>query len=182
MKSKDSIYLSVKSALLISLIILSSYIYIPMPSVSVLSLQTVVINLVSLILTPLQSFITVALWLIMGAVGLPVFSGGAGLGKLFGITGGFYWGFLIAVPLMSLFKGKKAEIKRYFLVCAFIGVTVEHICAVFVMCLHNGFNVFAAFQSVSLPFILGDIIKCFISSFIAVKINSIKAINQDRHR
>lgn len=177
MKHKENIYVSVKTALLISLIILSSYTYIPMPSVSGLSLQTVVINLVSLILTPIQSFAAIGIWLLMGAVGLPVFSGGAGLGKLLGITGGFYWGFLIAVPVMSALKGKKPDIKRYLLVTVLIGVVIEHLCAVFVMCLHNGFNVVAAFQSVSLPFILGDVAKCFVSSLVAVKLNSIKSIN-----
>lgn len=171
MKQKDSLYTTVKIAFVISIITLLSYIYIPMPSVSVLSLQTVAINLAALILTPLQSFIAIGTWLIMGAVGLPVFSGGAGFGKLLGVTGGFYLGFLLAVPLMSLLKGKKISFGRYVLVTVFVGVTVEHIFAILVMCLHNGFNIAAAFQSISMPFILGDILKCVLSAFLAVKIN-----------
>lgn len=168
---KDKIYDSAKTALLISLLTVSSYIFIPMPPVSVLSLQTVVINLIALLLTPSKSFITVGIWLFMGAVGLPVFSAGAGLGKLMGVTGGFYWGFLIAVPLMSFLKGKTPDFVRYFAVTVLVGVTVEHICAVLVMCIHNGFNVVSAFQSVSLPFIVGDILKCAASALIGVRLN-----------
>lgn len=170
MIKKDRLYESAKSALLIALIIISSYVYIPMPSVSVMSFQTVFITLTALMLSPFQSFVTIGVWLLMGAVGLPVFSGGGGIGRLFGITGGYYWGFLAAVPLMSLLKGKGASFKRYVTVSVFIGVITEHIFAVLVMCLHNSFNFTAAFQSISLPFIAGDILKCFISSFIAVRI------------
>lgn len=173
MIKKDRLYESAKSALLISLIIISSYIYIPMPSVSVMSFQTVFITLTAFMLSPLQSFVTIGVWLLMGAAGLPVFSGGGGIGRLFGITGGYYWGFLTAVPLMSFLKGKGVSFKRYLFVSVFAGVTTEHIFAVLVMCLHNSFNLLSAFQSISLPFIAGDILKCFLSSLIAVKLNKV---------
>lgn len=168
MRSKEKLYTNVKSALLVSLIILSSYFYLPLPSVSGLSLQTVFINLTALLLSPGQGFLTVGLWLMMGAAGLPVFSGGGGIGKLIGISGGFYWGFLLAVPLMSKLKGKDTSFGRYF-AALLTGLAVEHIMAVAVMCVHNGGNVISAFTSISLPFLIGDAIKCFISAFIAVK-------------
>jgi Na+-driven multidrug efflux pump len=43
------------------------------------------------------------------------------LTKLFGVTGGFYWGFLIAVPLMSRLKGKDINFWRYFICGRIIG-------------------------------------------------------------
>ena len=168
MRSKEKLYLNIKSALLVSFIILSSYFYLPLPSVSGLSLQTVFINLTALLLSPRQGFLTVGLWLLMGAAGLPVFSGGGGIGKLFGVTGGFYWGFLVAVPLMSALKGKEVSLKRYFL-SLLLGLLTEHIFAVTVMCLHNGGNVLSAITSVSLPFIVGDVLKCAVSAAVAVK-------------
>ena len=172
MRSREKLQLNIKSALLVSLIILSSYFYLPLPSVSGLSLQTVFINLTALLLTPRQSFLTVGLWLLMGAVGLPVFSGGGGLGKLFGVTGGFYWGFLLAAPLMSRLKGKEISLVKY-LGALFVGLFTEHLCAVTVMCLHNGGDIASAFVSVSLPFIVGDVLKCLLSAFAAVRINGV---------
>lgn len=51
-------------------------------------------------------------YLMLGAVGLPVFSGfTGGLGVLFGHSGGFLFGFLLAVPVYAVFawlgKGKR---------------------------------------------------------------------------
>lgn len=149
-----------------------------MPSVSVLSLQTVTINLTALVLTPAQSLVTIGTWLIMGAIGLPVFSGGGGFGRLLGVTGGFYWGFLVAAPLMSAFKGKKISFKKYLLVTVFLGVVTEHFFAILMMCFHNGFDVSAAFTGICLPFISGDILKCVLSSFLAVKLNSVKSAHR----
>lgn len=41
--------------------------------------------------------VSIGVYLALGAVGLPVFSGfRGGLGMLFGATGGFLWGFLVA--------------------------------------------------------------------------------------
>ncbi len=172
MRNKEKLYTNTKSALLVSLIILSSYFYLPLPSVSGLSLQTVFINLTALLLSPAQGFLTVGLWILMGAVGLPAFSGGGGLGKLLGITGGFYWGFLAAVPLMSKLKGKDISFRKY-LTALLAGLAVEHLFAVAVMCLHNGGNVVSAVTSISLPFISGDFMKCLLSAFVAVKLNKI---------
>ncbi len=172
MRNREKLYLNITSALLVSLISLSSYFYLPLPTVSGLSLQTVFINLTALLLTPGQGLLTVGLWLLMGAVGLPVFSGGGGLGKLFGVTGGFYWGFLLAVPLMSRLKGKEVSFGKY-LAAVLVGLFVEHLSAVAVMCIHNGGDIGSAFTSVSLPFIVGDVLKCLLSAFAAVRVNGV---------
>ncbi len=175
MRNREKLYQNIKGALLVSLIILSSYFYLPLPSVSGLSLQTVFINLTALLLSPGQGFLTVGVWILMGAAGLPVFSGGGGIGKLFGVTGGFYWGFLVAVPLMSALKGKEISFKRYFS-ALLVGLITEHIFAVGVMCLHNGGSIISAVTSVSLPFIIGDILKCAVSAIVAVKVGERMAV------
>ena len=56
--------------------------------------------------------VAVLVYILMGAVGLPVFSGFAGgLGKLLGMTGGYIVGFLVSALLMwameALFGSKK---------------------------------------------------------------------------
>ena len=175
MRNRDKLYTNVKIALLVSLIILSSYFYFPLPAAAGLSLQTVFINLTALLLSPWQGFLTVALWILMGTVGLPAFSGGGGIGKLLGVTGGFYWGFLIAVPLMSRLKGKEISFKRYFL-SLLAGFITEHLFAVIFMCFHNGGNVISAFTAISLPFIFGDVLKCILSAFAGGKL--MKALNK----
>jgi biotin transport system substrate-specific component len=110
----------------------------------------------------------------MGLIGLPVFSAGTGgPGKLFGPTGGFYFGFLFAVIAISLLRGKKNSMARYCVVSILVGIPIQHICAVIGMCIHNNWNVSAAFTTVSLPFILGDIIKCVMASMVGVALNKV---------
>lgn len=165
------------SALFTAALSVSSLFVIPLPfSPVVLSLQTVIVNLIALTLGPLQSFYCLGVYLVMGAIGLPVFSAGAsGMGKLFGPTGGFYFGFLLSAVVMSMLKGSRADLKRYLAVTLLVGLPLQHLCAVIMMCIHNGFDVAAAFTSVSLPFVLGDVIKCVVSALIGVKMN--KAID-----
>lgn len=164
-----------KIALCVSLLSVTSYLVIPLPFTPiVLSLQTVMVNIIGLILKPRHAAYTVLIYLFIGLIGLPVFSGGtAGPAKLFGPTGGFYFGFLFAVIAISKLKGKKNQCTRYALVTIGVGIPIQHFFAILFMCFHNDFNVQAAALSVSVPFIVGDIIKCIIASMIAVSLNKV---------
>ncbi|MBQ7295306.1 MAG: biotin transporter BioY [Clostridia bacterium] len=171
MRDKQGVYSAAKAAICISLLVASAYIVIPMPP-SGFSFMTVMVSLMGLILTPLQSALALTTYLLMGLIGLPVFSGGTGgAGKLFGVTGGYYFSFLVATVLISLLKGKDFSFKRYTAVTVFVGIPIEHLCAVLMMCLHNGFDIKGAFVSISLPFIVGDIVKAVAASFIGVTVN-----------
>lgn len=169
------IYNLTKIALCVALLCVSSYLIIPLPfSPAVMSIHTIIVNLVALILKPKQAALTMVTYLLMGLIGLPVFSAGAsGPAKLFGPAGGFYFGFLLAVIVMSLLRGRKNSLKRYLLVTILLGIPIQHICAILVMCFHNGFQLWAAITTVSLPFILGDIVKCVVASVVAVHLNKV---------
>lgn len=138
------------------------------------------INLTALCLKKRDALLSVLLYIFMGIIGLPVFSGGtAGLSKLLSPVGGYYFSFAVAVFLMSRFKGRTPDLKKYLTVTLFIGIPVEHIFAVGFMCIISKTDLWAAFTAVSLPFIVGDIIKAFASSVIAVPLN--KALRANRY-
>ena len=166
-----------KMALCVAILCVTSFLVVPLPFTPiVISLHTVAVNIIGLILSPMQAGITVLIYLLMGLIGLPVFSAGtAGPGKLFGPTGGYYFGFFFAVIAISMLRGKKICVKRYAIVSILVGIPIQHICAIIVMCLHNGGNVAAAFATVSLPFIVGDIVKCVMASMVGVSLNRIKS-------
>ena len=172
-RDRDKIYAMAKIALCVSLLSVVSWFVLPVPmSPVVLSFQTVAVGITALILSPGQSAWAMVLYLTMGAIGLPVFSGGtAGIGKLSGPTGGFYFGFLLSAIVVSLLKGKEPSILRYTAVLILFGTPLQHICAITVMCIHNGGNIKSAFLSVSVPFIVGDIIKAFVTAYLGSKIN-----------
>jgi len=164
-----------KIALCVALLCVTSFFIVPLPFTPiVISLHTIVINIIGIILNPKEAALSILIYLFMGLIGLPVFSGGTGgPGKLFGPTGGFYFGFLFAVIAISLLRGRKNSMKRYCMVSIFIGIPIQHICAIIGMCIYNEWNILAAFTTVSLPFILGDIIKCVMASMVGVALNKV---------
>lgn len=173
--NRTNIHNLTRVALCVALLCVSSYLVFPLPFTPiVISLHTIMVNLIGLMLKPKHAAEAMLTYLLMGLIGLPVFSAGtAGPGKLFGPTGGFYFGFLFAAIAVSLLKGKKNSLLRYLLVTICVGLPIQHICATFMMCLHNGFQVQVAFVTVSLPFVFGDIVKCIMASVVGAALNKV---------
>ena len=74
--------------------------WIAIPGAVPFTFQTFAVFAAVELLGPRRAFWTVAVYLLMGAVGLPVFSGmTGGIGILLGQTGGYLWGFLL-LPLI----------------------------------------------------------------------------------
>ena len=71
-----------------------------------ITLQTFVMMLAGLMLSWRQAGSAVVLYLAAGAAGLPVFAGGASTAALFGPSAGFLIGFLPAVIVTALLRGK----------------------------------------------------------------------------
>lgn len=86
----------VLASLFASLCALCSWIAIPMPPIYI-TLQTFAVLLSLGTLGGKLGFASVALYLLLGVVGLPVFAGfRSGPGALLDVTGGFLWGFSAA--------------------------------------------------------------------------------------
>lgn len=159
----------------IAILCISAYISFPLPfTPAMVTAQTIIINLIALILTPKQATITVGVYILLGICGLPVFSGGAsGIGKIFSPTGGFIIGFLIAAPIISLLKGKYNNFKRYLISTIVVGMPIIYLFGTIFMCVIQKIDVMAALAVAVIPFIFGDVFKCFVGAFLAVKLNKI---------
>ena len=93
-------------ALFSALICILSPIAIPLGPIPV-SLSINVVLLSAMLLGPAGSSCAILVYLLLGAIGLPVFSGGmAGLGVLFGPTGGYIWSYLPMSFLSSILYRK----------------------------------------------------------------------------
>jgi len=93
---KNEIRSIVLTALFTALMIAGSYIVVPVGPVPVV-LATLFILLSGMLLGPKGGASAVAVYLLLGAVGLPVFSGGkGGFAVLTGPTGGYLAGYLLA--------------------------------------------------------------------------------------
>ena len=83
-----------RCGLCIALLAVASCITIPLGPVP-FTLQTLAVAMLPIALGGRDAVITVALYLLLGGLGLPVFSGfSGGIAVLAGPTGGFLWGFL----------------------------------------------------------------------------------------
>lgn len=95
MKAKSLVYAAVMAALI------TVCAWITIPTVVPFTLQTFAIFLAVGVLGGKLGSLAVGVYLLMGAVGLPVFSGfSGGLGSFAGVTGGYLMGFLLIALVM----------------------------------------------------------------------------------
>lgn len=156
-------------ALLIALNCISAYIIIPIPfSQSPIALQTLVVNLVAFLLPPKQACLTMLVYIGIGLIGVPVFTGGtAGPGKMFGPTGGYIWGYVVAVGLIAWLKGNHYQFKRFAAAAIVLGIPSIYLLGVLQLKLVTGMPWEAAIMSGVLPFIPLDIVKCVAAAALA---------------
>lgn len=156
-------------ALLAAILCVSSYINIPLPISPVpITAQILVVNLVALLLKPKKAALTIGVWLLLGAVGLPVFSGGrGGFGVLAGPTGGFAISYLLMVLVVSFLCGKCKKEYQKLLILIAIGIPLMYVIGVSWMKVVTNVAWPAAWLTGALPFLPGDILKAVAAVFIA---------------
>lgn len=158
----------------IAIIAVCSWVTVPIGPVP-FTLQMFGIPLIIALLSPLEAISAVYLFVIIGAVGVPLFSGfKGGIGVLMGPTGGFLIGYLFGVVLAALFlyvvRGKaKSLIAK--VTCATIAGLIFTTCAYTVGCLQYslvaGIGVDQAFLVSCAPFIIPDVVKIVVAAICA---------------
>ena len=88
----------VRIAVFVALIIVGAFVKFPIGIVPV-SMQFAFCMFASLMLGGLDSFACVAIYVVMGLIGIPVFSAGGGFAYVLQPTFGYILGFLIAAPV-----------------------------------------------------------------------------------
>ncbi len=132
-----------------------SQIQFPLPSGIPVTLQTFSVALAAYVLGWKMGTASVAVYILLGAVGVPVFAGfSGGISVIAGLTGGYIWGFLI----MALFCGLAREQKNLFLTAALslLGLAGCHIPGVVQFSLLTGRGMTEAFLLASAPYLIKD--------------------------
>lgn len=89
--------------LTIAIMAVSAWVTVPLGPVP-FTLQMFAITFAIVVLSPKEAIAAITGYLLLGAVGVPVFSGmRGGIGVLAGPTGGFLWGYLLGVATAALF-------------------------------------------------------------------------------
>lgn len=172
-----------KVAICTALLCVSSFLAFPLPfTPALVTALTIVINICALVLPPKQAFASLGIYLLLGILGLPVFAGTAGIGKILGPTGGYYIGFFLAAGIMSLVKGNVKSIKRYLIITIGVGMPIIYIFGAIFMSIYNQISLLEVIVTAILPFVIGDIIKCIASSYVALAINKSLLSIESAHR
>lgn len=160
-----------KMAMCVALCCVTAYIAFPLPfTPGYVTALTFSLSLSAYLLSPKQTFTVIFIYILMGAVGLPVFAGSEGLSRLVGPAGGFYFAWLIAYPLVSVFKGAKPTFKRYALTNILIAAPITYLGGVLSMMNVLDVDLMQALTMAVIPFILGDLMKATAAALLGVKI------------
>ena len=101
---------AVLTALFAALISAGCFIQIPIPGLIPIVIQDMLAMLSGLIIGPLYGGAAVLIFLILGAIGLPVFKGVGGIAVITeGPTGGFLIGYLLGAVAAGLIAGKRPD-------------------------------------------------------------------------
>lgn len=116
-------------ATFLALLVVSTFIRIPMPFGDYLTLQLEIVILIGFILGPTRALITTSLYVFMGLIGIPVFAAGGGISYIFRPSFGYMYGFIIASFVVGILstKVKKMNILKSILI-ALLGIVLIYIC------------------------------------------------------
>ncbi len=177
----DQIQLSraVHAAVFTSLIIVGTFIRVPLGPVPIVLANFFVI-LAGLFLGPLWGTVSVALYLLLGALGLPVFSAGGGFAVFLGPTGGYLIGYAAGAFIAGLISRINPVRLMVLLLSSALGISVVYLLGVpwlmWRVSAASGENIslFRGLMIGMVPFMPGDLIKVGAASLVARSLNRLR--------
>lgn len=172
MKTKDLIICALFAALTGVL----AQIAIPLPGGVPLTMQTLAVSLAGVLLGAKRGFVATLVYVLMGAVGLPVFAnltGGAAI--LFGKTGGF----ILSFPIMAYVIGvisEKTEKKVLVFLGMVLGSIVNYALGMVQFSVVTGLSLYMAFIYCVLPFIVVGLLKSVLATALGFVLKNHKGL------
>lgn len=145
----------IKASFMTALTAVGAYIIIPIGPVPI-TLQTFFVLLSGRLLGKKYGALSQIAYLLLGAFGLPIFSGGqGGLGVLLGPTGGFLLSFIIAAWIAGHYSSNKKTDFFIYTTAVLSNYIIGSLYFTFV----TGTGLIAALNMTVIPFIPGDLLK-----------------------
>lgn len=147
---------------------------IPLPFSPVpLSLATLVIYISVFVLGMKLSTVSLLIYLLLGAVGLPVFSGfSGGLGKFAGPTGGYLIGYIFVAIITGYFVDHFPGRLSFAAVGMVLGSLICYLFGTVWLAAQMELSFFAALSVGVLPYLPGDIIKIIVACILGPKLKN----------
>ena len=146
------------------LLIISAKIKVPLYPVP-MTLQPLAVLMISMLFGRNLASATVGLYIFQGLLGLPVFAYGGGFMYIFGPTGGFIIGFLLAAIILGHLADKGWGRSLFTsILCMVIGLFIIYFMGILQLSVIKGFDY--AILKGFYPFIIGDLYKLLLAGIL----------------
>ncbi|MDE5867022.1 MAG: biotin transporter BioY [Lachnospiraceae bacterium] len=163
--TREIVYIGMFAAILAIL----SQISIPMPSGMPITLQTFAVALTGYVLAWKRGTAGTLIYILLGAVGVPVFSGlRGGVQVLAGHTGGFIWGFVFMAMLCGI--GIMQENKTLGIMIGFIGLAICHLFGIIQFAVVMKMDFLKSFLLASAPYLIKDAVSVILAYILGYRI------------
>ena len=150
---------TVYASLFAALIAAGAFLAIPIGPVPIV-LQNLFVMLAGLLLGGRWGAISIGVYLMAGAAGLPVFAGGTGgVGKFVGPTGGYLLGFVAAAYLIGMIAERGRGRMSIDVLAMVAGTAIIYAFGVPWLKVITGMSLSKAVSVGMLPFLIGDVLK-----------------------
>ncbi|MDY5986116.1 biotin transporter BioY [Sporofaciens sp. SGI.106] len=167
--SKFSIQDICSIAIMTAITAVMAQISIPMPLGVPMTMQTFAITLAGIVLGSKKGGMSILVYVLLGAIGVPVFAGfSGGFQNLVGPTGGF----IISFPIMAYLIGLGVELKKkeLFVLFLVLGTVSNYVVGVILFCVVTQSPVATGITACVLPFIPTAIIKAVVASVLGLEL------------
>lgn len=149
-----------------------SQISIPLPSGVPISFQPFAIVLISVILNEKISTLSILTYLLIGAIGMPVYANfHSGFSAILGPTGGFLIGFLFMAFIIGLFSKSKSKLIVF--TGAYLGLALDYLIGVIQLAFLLKVSISEALVIGCYPYIVKDLILTALAVIIGLRIKPI---------
>lgn len=162
-------------ALFIALIAIGAFIRIPVP-VCPFTLQLLFTTLAGLLLGAKLGALSVAVYILIGLIGVPIFTEGGGPSYIFQPTFGYLIGFALGAYIAGALTEKSAPSFTRLLIANFINLAIVYLCGMVYVYIINNFYLntpIGIWPVVLYCFLLavpGDIVLCVLAALISKKL------------
>ena len=155
----ETLRLTVLASLMAALTAVGAYIHIPIGPVPIV-LSTLFVLLSGLLLGSRWGLISMALYLLIGAIGIPVFAGGkGGFAHFFGPTGGYLFGYTLSAWVTGMISEHSHESPILQIIAILFGSLSIYMIGVPWLKMITNMSWSKTFLVGMAPFLIGDAVK-----------------------
>ena len=157
----------VMCAMCAAVIAVSAQVVVPLPTQVPITLHTFGVAICAAVFGSMTGTVSTAVYVLLGAVGVPVFAGmRGGFSVLLGPTGGFLYGFII----MAFFCGMRIKSLLLRLAVSLGGLAACYLCGAVQYALLMQTDLIKSAALVVLPFVLKDVLSVVAAQYMAIPI------------